>query len=764
MSKNIKWLATLLCITALLCLFVACGGDKGETETKAEQTQAQAESLNQEGQTFTEESAPSELQSEQQTLAEDNTEFQTMLETQNELDTSMDIGNETEPISVETKAETETIVEEETEAVTDAPVLPSSEGLAFELNDDDKSYTCVGIGTCTDTDIVISTYENLPVTSIGDRAFSGNPDITSITLGSAINNIGQQAFLSCSNLKSIHIYDIAKFCEIEWNAGRRLVTLNADLYLDQTLIVDLVIPHGVTHINDYAFANIKSLKSVSIPSTVKSIGTYAFLNSKNNSFESIYIQDLASWCEVQQGENAFPDHADAYVDNALVVDLVIPQGVTRIGDYAFHHQLFKHLKSVDIPNSVETIGAHAFEGCLELTSLSLPNSIISVGSYAFNGCSGLKDIRLSQNLTTIEGYAFANCTRLISITIPKSVTTMEGFAFRDCYNLVSVTFFSKPSVQINGYSKLAPFYGCIKLVEIVDNVNDPPSAGYWLKNLISTISTDVMEVHAGDSKLAKLNGFLFYTYNDVNYLIGYEGSDTDITLPQSYNNEPYVIYQNAFYQCSEMTGITIGEKATEISQLAFSNCDQLTKIVVDEGNPIYLSGGYNCIIEKASNTLVLGCAGSIIPDGITTIGDNAFSGCSGVTHIVIPDSVTTIGYEAFYGCDKLETVNIGKGVEIIGNSAFKYCTSLKNIIIPQNVKSIESDAFYQCNKLESVTILNPTIELYSSFDDDSETLKDVYFAGTEEEWANIEMCDDGAMIVTGLHRYGVTIHYNYTPD
>ncbi len=199
---------------------------------------------------------------------------------------------------------------------------------------------------------------------------------------------------------------------------------------------------------------------------------------------------------------------------------------------------------------------------------------------------------------------------------------------------------------------------------------------------------------------------------------------TSVTIPNSVTS----IGNKAFFGCSGLTSLTIPNSVTSIGDNAsgddrvtkllgimlgktndgaFFGCSGLTSIVVDEGNSVYDSrNNCNAIIETSTNTLILGCTTTNIPNSVESIGESAFSGCPGLTSLPIPNSVTSIGDNAFDACSGLTSITIPNSVTSIGDKAFSSCFGLTSLPIPNSVTSIGAFAFYNCSGLTSLTIPN----------------------------------------------------------
>ena len=184
----------------------------------------------------------------------------------------------------------------------------------------------------------------------------------------------------------------------------------------------------------------------------------------------------------------------------------------------------------------------------------------------------------------------------------------------------------------------------------------------------------------------------------------------------------------AFYSCRGLTELTLPNSVTSIGNpnsvtsignSAFGGCSGLEKITVDGGNKRYDSrDNCNSIIETGTNTLIVGCKNSVIPNSVTSIGDGAFYGCSGLTELTLPKSVKSIGDSAFYGCTGLTELTLPNSVKSIGDSAFYGCSGMTELTLPNSVARIDGLAFGGCTGLEKITSLAgiPPVCGYGVFD------------------------------------------------
>ena len=400
-------------------------------------------------------------------------------------------------------------------------------------------------------------------------------------------------------------------------------------------------------------------------------------------------------------------------DEKKINKVVIENGVTNIGNYAF---CSLPITSITIPKSVKKIGEGAFQYCSALTSITIPNSVTSIGDWAFNG-SGLTSIIIPNSITSIGWNTFSGCSSLTSVTIPNSVQNIGMFAFEGCSALTSVNI-GNSVTSIDSYA----FYRCPSLASITIPNSVKSIGKYAFYECLGLTSVII-----GNS-VTSIGHSAFYCCSSL----------ISVTIGNSVTS----IGDYAFEGCSDITSINIPASVTSIGFQAFFGCSSLKSITVDEKNTKYDNrNNCNAIIEKESNTLIVGCRNTIIPNSVTSIEGSAFYGCSNLASITIPESVTSIKYYAFAGCSNLSSIIVEKGnkkydsrndcnaiiekesntliagcmntiipnsLTSIGKGAFASCSNLTFIIIPNSVTSIGESAFENCSGLTSITCESET--------------------------------------------------------
>lgn len=239
-------------------------------------------------------------------------------------------------------------------ALTSCDTRKPSQGFAYEVNEDGKSCTITGMGTCVDTALIFpSQIDGYTVTAIAERAFWEQKDITEIDISDSVTTVGQFAFASCSNLKTV------------------------------------TIPKSATVFSEGVFV-------------------------KDEAIEVVYYEgDLVDWCGIQFAESfssplASLAEPDLYFGNWLVSDeteITIPDSVTEIGSYSF--SLFRNVTKINLPDGLTNIPDGAFRACKSLAEVTIPESVTSIGNRAFGGCAALQKLYIPVTVTSIDQNAFA---------------------------------------------------------------------------------------------------------------------------------------------------------------------------------------------------------------------------------------------------------------------------------------------------------------------------------------------------------------------
>ncbi len=516
-------------------------------------------------------------------------------------------------------------------------------GLTFRFLNNNSEAEVSGLGRATGRVVIPDKYRGIPVTRIGDHAFSGKSKLTGIVMCDGIVAVGANAFYNCASLEEVVFSSNLK--EIGDKAFQSC----------RMLPDDLIIPDSVEKIGDNAFAYCTALKNVKLGKNLQTLGINAF----------------------------------AYCTELLSVQF--SDGIETIGDSAFFS--CKKLNTVKFGAKLQSIGEFAFASCESLAAVSLGRGVKELGQYAFAKCYGLETVELSDTVETIGEYAFYDDTALSEVNVGAGVKKIGKGAFvntalwensqNDVYvgnwfvgcksTEVSALQIKEGAVGIansavSGFAKLTS----ITLPDTVKIIGDGAFAGSKITAVVIGSGVEEIGVQAF-YKCEMLTNAILGAYDFTNHQL------TDSSLK--------VINAYAFMDCTRLESIEIPSSVEVISSYAFNNA----ALYKNASNGVAYAGNWvvGCDAKRASGEIV-------IEDGTVGIANYAFYKCNAVTSVRLPESVKTIGRSAFYQCTELTSVNLPSELENIEDYTFYGCGKLALPALPQTLKSIGRSAFYKC--------------------------------------------------------------------
>ncbi len=504
------------------------------------------------------------------------------------------------------------------------------------------------------------------LTSIRFETFDECINLKEVSIPRSITAIGEYAFSGCSNLKTVKIKDIEAWCKIDfdwWDYRSSSPLANsADLYLNDELVTELIIPSNIDKLNKFTFAGCSSITSVSIPDSVTLIEKGVFENCDN--LKSVSISDRVT----SIGSDCF------YSCDALEI-INIPSKITRIEDRTFYG--CASLAEISIPNNITSIGLYAFRDCVKLTKIEIPDSVTTLSSGAFQNTSSLKYIKIGNGITSSIYGIFTGCYSLEEIVIGEGITSLDRpdinypGIFEDWTSLKKVVLGSNVE-NIGEYS----FEGCSSLEEIniPEKVTEIPR--YTFHNCSSLQQIELPETveKIGEGAFRGCTNLEVINMPEKLQVIDYYAfKDCENLREAILSDEIETIGYEAFRNCINLKKVTVGGKVTDIYYGTFFGCKSLEEIELSEG---LLRIGFD-------------------PWGNSdSLDEGAFQGCESLEYILLPDSLTAIACNTFMDCSNIDNIIIPTDVSEIETSTFENCTALSKITLHDGITQIHPSAFH----------------------------------------------------------------------
>ena len=522
------------------------------------------------------------------------------------------------------------------------------------------------------------------ITSIGWAAFQNCTGLTSIVIPSSVTRIESYAFRGCTGLTSIEIP--SSVTSIEWGAFESCSGLTS-----------VEIPSSVTNIDGCAFCGCTGLTSIIIPSNVTYIGSSAFYGCtglrtvtsnavvapslEGDAFDTDRDMVLnypegsnyVSWGKYFSNFGYFYDSGDEYwnewqCDNEG--NAIVNGEGALYANYNGGAWGNVEIKRLEIGEGITYISDN-LSSQVNLSSLErvyFPESLTAIGNSAFSGCPSLKNVVLPNNLKTIGEFAFYD-TAIDYMVIPNRVESIGDYAFYSNCADVYLIFKSTSAPVIGELDWMYIYY--------------PSGSNDYSFDNMSCISYDV---YAQCCERWYNDGKDIFVFCNVEYHYDYQLEDVNNVV-----FHPDATGYGLITKCPNIKSVDVWDSKPKSGRM----------YTIEGSNAIFTYEDYGSGAVR-SNRLVAGCKNTVIPEGTTIIGWDAFNGCSGLASVEIPSSVTSIEGTAFSGCTGLTSITIPNAS--MDYSAFSFCTGLKEVTIGDGVKGFNYEAFSGCSGVETLNI------------------------------------------------------------
>ena len=561
------------------------------------------------------------------------------------------------------------------------------------MPDADGNATITGYKGNAWTLIIPKTLDGHKVVAIGENAFAKSQSkayLKTIVIPEGVTLIDECAFMGCLVLQKVTLPSTLRYIRNRAFSGCVALT-------------SVELPDGLLELDALAFSDCTSLRRVYIPATITAVNKYV---------------------------NGYRTYWGPFEGCTALNTVTYKKGITTIPGYLFYK--CTGLRTADIPNTVTAIGENAFRACTNLRKIELPTSLRSIGELAFGECTALTELLLSEGLTTINAAAFVDCKALETVSLPSTLRYIRNRAFSGCVALTSVEL-PDGLLELDALA----FGNCTSLSRVyipatITAVNNYHTGYYTYWGPFEDCSA--LNTIAYGEGITVIPEYLFYKCTGLQ----------TAAIPETVTT----ISKNAFRACANLSEVELPTSLRSIGELAFGECTALTEMLLPEGlTTINAAAFIDC---KALETVSL-------PSTLRYIRNRAFSGCVALTSVELPDGLLELDALAFGNCTSLSEINIPATLTAVNKYSggsnmylgpFEGCSVLKNVTIVSGLKTIPGYLFYKCTGLESLVIPSGVTTIGGSAFGSCTNLKSVTIP------ASVVKIDDNAFSTSGLTIYG----------
>lgn len=592
------------------------------------------------------------------------------------------------------------------------------------------------------------------VTFLYNHLFHNCDKVTTIDIPASIANIYGNAFDDCSSLTATTFHD----------ATDHTLALGDYAFRNCAVLPEVTFPQQLLSVGNYTYAQCPLLKTLSFPAMLQSIGNYAF--AECTGLTQLTFEDSSK--SVKLGYGARSNSGTSYLDNiplfgnSNLTYLYIGRNINytadeKYGYSPFYNQSFltdvrfsqagtvtyckdyllykvNNCKTLALPESLTSIGDGTFRGMAALESIVIPNAVTEMGTYAFADDTSLKSAKLSTSCPWLKEGLFSECNALQSITIPSAVTKMDGYMFTNCKALTSATFEDGTDLIEMGYGASWKNYGLFS-----DCPLKTLNLGRWL-----SYNTEVASRSPFYSIDALKNLNIGKNVKVIDkYMFSYCEGLEEVNLPDNITS----VNLWGFRGCSSLKSVRLSEKLSQVGDYGFAGCTSLDNVTFPASMTSVASNSFSDC--TALRKLDLG-------QNLLIIGPSAFENDKALEGIEIPSTLYGLGVASFKNCTSLPYVEV-KSISSVGKEAFMGCTGLKWISLSDKTTSLGENSFAGCDNIAYVksyattapeglvnfpaeVVANGTLFVPEGYEDG------YTYSATWEDWTNIKPLTENVLV------------------